>query len=396
MFSFLLSAMRNSSAFAAAKRSTLVTQFITTELGNAALAASWTNVVSKLPLTVPDTYAAAASEEAAFTKVRPPKISHKRVVIATSQNLNGWFVTFYLIFQTQPGPEVVVNLPAKSALGAVTGDGGSITCGLENDICSNYYPAGTTITLTETEQTSVGLPGTGTFEGWTGCTSVSSDGKTCTVTIPSKASSTYITTITPTFVQLQLLAVGRPFGISPTGSGTVTSNPAGIDCTFAATVTSGTCSLNFNLNGASTVTLTAAPASGSSLFSWEGCATSSGNTCTVNLTAGITGIGNVQAYFVLSASSYSVTAVPISGAGTVTSSPSGINCINSSGDVTSGTCTDSFPTGTMVVLTATPTSPATTSSWMYCDSTVTNMDGSSTCTITSLTANRLPYVTFSP
>ncbi|MBF0517109.1 MAG: BACON domain-containing protein, partial [Nitrospirae bacterium] len=63
---------------------------------------------------------------------------------------------------------------------------------------------------------------------------------------------------------------------SGTGTGTITSSPAGISCgsTCSSSYTSGT-----------SVTLTAAPDSGSSLSSWSGCDSSSGNTCTVAMTA---------------------------------------------------------------------------------------------------------------
>lgn len=61
-----------------------------------------------------------------------------------------------------------------------------------------------------------------------------------------------------------------------TGSGTVTSNPAGISC-------GSSCSASFN--SGTSVVLTAAAAAGSTFTSWSGCDSSNGNTCTVVLNA---------------------------------------------------------------------------------------------------------------
>ena len=60
-----------------------------------------------------------------------------------------------------------------------------------------------------------------------------------------------------------------------TGSGTVTSSPSGINC-------GSTCTANY-ASGTS-VTLTAAPASGSTFAGWSGACTGTG-TCTVSMTA---------------------------------------------------------------------------------------------------------------
>src|SRR2546425_241233 len=61
-----------------------------------------------------------------------------------------------------------------------------------------------------------------------------------------------------------------------TGSGTVTSNPPGINCgvTCSAAYDSGT-----------VVTLTATPATGSTFTGWSGCDAVSGTTCTVTMSA---------------------------------------------------------------------------------------------------------------
>ena len=116
--------------------------------------------------------------------------------------------------------------------------------------------------------------------------------------------------------------------VSVTGSGTVTSNPAGISCP-------STCSHTFT--GGSQVTLTPTPASGWAFSSWGGACSGSGG-CTVTMNAA----ESVTATFVQDVT----LSVSVTGSGTVTSSPAGINCPS--------TCSANFAPGTQVTLTATP------------------------------------------
>src|SRR5205807_1153641 len=104
-----------------------------------------------------------------------------------------------------------------------------------------------------------------TFRGWSGCDTVS--GTSCGVTMSAARS------VTATFtLQTFTLSVGK----TGTGSGTVTSNPAGITCgaTCSASYTSGT-----------TVTLTASAAGGPTFSGWSGCSTASATRCTVTMNA---------------------------------------------------------------------------------------------------------------
>jgi hypothetical protein len=87
-----------------------------------------------------------------------------------------------------------------------------------------------------------------------------------------------VPTTTRTIPRIQLdVAISPPLMVtlSGTGSGTVTSNPAGIACP-------GTCSANFN-NGAM-VTLAAAANLGSTLAGWSGACSGTG-TCSVTMSA---------------------------------------------------------------------------------------------------------------
>src|SRR5581483_11832702 len=65
-------------------------------------------------------------------------------------------------------------------------------------------------------------------------------------------------------------------GLAGTGSGTVTSSPAGIDC-------GSTCSVAFP--GGAIVSLTATAASGSTFAGWSGAACSGTGSCQVTMSA---------------------------------------------------------------------------------------------------------------
>src|SRR5881397_3957261 len=142
---------------------------------------------------------------------------------------------------------------------------------------------------------------------------------------------------------------------SKAGSGTVTSNPAGISC-------GATCSASFT-NG-TMVTLTATPAAGSTFTAWSGGGCSGTGTCTVTLAASTT----VTATFV--PQSFTLTVSPSgAGSGTVTSAPAGIAC--------GATCSASFASGTAVTLTATPAAGSLFSGWSG-----GGCSGTGTCTVT--------------
>src|SRR2546425_6115264 len=121
------------------------------------------------------------------------------------------------------------------------------------------------------------------------------------------------------------------------GSGTVTSSPAGISC-------GATCSTSFTPGAV--VTLTAAPAAGSTFTGWSGGGCTGTGTCTVTMTAAT----SVTATFMQSSFALTVTKSG-AGSGTVTSAPAGVAC--------DPTCSIAFTTGTVVTLTATPAAGST-------------------------------------
>ena len=129
------------------------------------------------------------------------------------------------------------------------------------------------------------------------------------------------------------------------GTGSVTSSPAGIDC-------GSDCSESY-ADGTS-VTLTATPAAGSTFSGWSGACTGIG-TCTVAMDAD----KNVTATFAANSTTnhytltVTATRTSIFASGVVTSNPAGIDCSTSGGD-----CTETYPAGTTVTLTAAPSSSA--------------------------------------
>jgi hypothetical protein len=161
--------------------------------------------------------------------------------------------TVTAIFQLQPTEQYSLTVnKTGTGIGTVTSDPSGINCGED---CNEAYNQGTSVTLTAT-------PASGsTFEGWSGDADCS-DGvvvmdanKTCTATF-------------------NLQAAGYTFTVSKsgTGSGTVTSSPAGINC-------GSDCSEAYNEG--TNVTLTATPASGSTSTGWLGGGCSGTGTCVV-------------------------------------------------------------------------------------------------------------------
>ena len=122
-----------------------------------------------------------------------------------------------------------------------------------------------------------------------------------------------------------------------TGSGTVTSNPAGISCGADCTEA---------YDDGTQVTLTATAASGSTFSGWSGAV--SGTTSPTNVL--MNADKSVTATFTKNAAAKTTVkrtlTVTKTGDGTVTSSPAGINC--------GVDCDEDFDDGTEVTLTATP------------------------------------------
>src|SRR3989344_1422405 len=136
---------------------------------------------------------------------------------------------------------------------------------------------------------------------------------------------------------------GCVLSVSIVGSGTVTSNPAGISCSTGNT---GTCSKSFTSD--TLVSLSKTPATGASFVGWSG-ACSGTSTCNPSMSAD----RSVTATFTSTTVTYILTVSTAGlGAGTITSSDGGISCVRSSTGGVTGTCTKSYTSGTQITLTS--------------------------------------------
>jgi uncharacterized repeat protein (TIGR02543 family) len=206
---------------------------------------------------------------------------------------------------------------AGTGAGTITSDPAGINCGSS---CTANFPAGMTISLT-----AAASPGSA-FTGWSGaCTGTAS----CVITLSDAAS------VTATFEVQHLLSITR----AGTGTGAVTSAPAGINC-------GGACNASYILGAA--VTLTATAQAGSTFDGWSGACTGTQPTCQITLDQA----RSVTATFTEVQHALSVT---IAGAGTVTSTPAGINCGSS--------CTANFPAGMPITLAAAATPGSAFTGW---------------------------------
>ncbi len=151
-----------------------------------------------------------------------------------------------------------------------------------------------------------------------------------------------------------------------TGTGTVTSNPPGMNC---GTVCSQT------YPGGRLVTLTATAGSGATFTGWSG-------RCNGTSPCSLTGNSPVvvRATFVANASPDPKLSVHKIGPGTITSSPSGLRC--------GRTCTASYANDTVVTLTAVPAHGAVFKGWNGA-----GCEGTGTCSV-MLSTNRSVSTTF--
>jgi List-Bact-rpt repeat protein len=253
---------------------------------------------------------------------------------------------------TAPAQRLLVTL-AGNGSGTVTSNPAGISCAVTElgdggVTCGELFPFGTQVTLTATP-----INGS-TFSGWSGACAGSGP---CTVTVDQARS-----------VTATLSAPGRTVSVTGagSGSGSVTSEPSGIDCTITAGTASGACSASFGYGAQVTLTATA---SNGSFTGWSGACTGTGS-CQVTTSES----RSVTAEF--TAPLQSLTAVLTgSGAGGVTSDPSGISCAVSELGSDGTSCSAQFAYGAQVTLTATPSGGSTFAGWSGACS------GAGTCTV---------------
>jgi hypothetical protein len=223
--------------------------------------------------------------------------------------------------------------------GTVRSDPAGIECGSD---CFGTYDYNTTVTLTATAHAG------SSFVGWSGdedCLDgvVTMDGdKNCVAT----------------FV---LNTYGLTVSVTGTGSGTVRSDPAGIEC-------GSDCFGTYDYN--TTVTLTATAHAGSSFVGWSGDEDCLDGVVTMD------GDKNCVATFVLNTYGLTVS-VTGTGSGTVRSDPAGIEC--------GSDCFGTYDYNTTVTLTATAHAGSSFVGWSGdedCLDGVVTMDGDKNCVAT--------------
>lgn len=257
------------------------------------------------------------------TQIAPGRVTITAKAFDTSNNSTQYSVSVNK--SALPLYELAVT---RSGNGTVLSDPPGIYCNASGVIwiCSNSFVSNTSVKLSA-------LPNLGSsFSGWGGA--CAGNGAICVV--PMSRAKAVTATFNPFVVntnQLTITTMG-------TGSGTVTSNPTGINCgpnTICATA----------FNQCTPVTLTAIAAQGSRFAGWGGACSGNSPTCSTIVSTD----KPVTATFNLNGSSSSLLTVVKSGAGsgTVISNPTGINCSS-----TCPTASSTFPTGTTVTLTATP------------------------------------------
>jgi len=209
-----------------------------------------------------------------------------------------------------------------SGTGAVTSSPAGISCGTT---CNADFAYGTLVTLTASHGSN------SEFGGWSGdgCSGTST---TCVVTLNQARS-----------VEASFAPQKRTLTVSKTGngSGLVTSSPAGIEC-------GSDCAADFDFG--SSVTLVPDPAPGSNFSGWTGACTGSSAACIVTIDQA----RSVEAEFSLEKRALAVTKSG-NGAGTITSSPAGIDC--------GASCIGEFDFGRSVTLSVTPAVGSTFTGW---------------------------------
>jgi hypothetical protein len=163
------------------------------------------------------------------------------------------------------------------------------------------------------------------------------------------------------------------------GTGTVSSQPAGVSCDLSAGSTSGTCSSVSSFNEG--VTLTAAGASNSTFDGFSGVCAGK-NPCSVTMSQS----QSIAATF--SRVQRTLTIARAAGNGAVVSSPAGINCAVVNGVPATSGCTGQFEDGTPVTLNETPNAGFKFVRWGD------PCSGSSACVV-SMTQDQAASATFS-
>ncbi len=225
---------------------------------------------------------------------------------------------------------------APPTYGTITSKDGKVNCEPTQLICDFIYPRGGTVELVATPDANA------IFTGWGGDCSNLGGTNPLTLTLwQNKGCAVTFTQVTLPPSSLKTLTISQ----TGTGHGQVTGTPSGIDC--------GTdCVQEYPLN--TEVTLLATPDAGSIFAGWTGN-TQCANTIALTSDLTCTAIFNQKELPPPPATFYRLYLnIAGIGNGTVSSSPTGVNCgVN---------CTE-YVSGTVVTLTATPDVNSTFMGW---------------------------------
>lgn len=260
-------------------------------------------------------------------------------------------------FTAPPQRLTVIPGAGSAGAGVITSTPAGISCVISNTsasgTCSTLFPMNTIVTLQQQAN------GNAVFAQWGGDCA----GNPCQVEMSQARTAQAV-------FQTQVVTVAG----GGTGTGVVTSAPAGITCTITAGVVGGTCSATFPPN--TIVTLTATPAGISTFSGYTGACVDT--TCALTMVPGTT--ANVTAQFLAPPTVTLTAATGSQGGGTITSTPAGVSC-TLSGVAASGSCTKSYALGSSVTLTQSPAPGSVFMNWAGACS------GSDTCQL-QLTQSR--------
>ena len=232
---------------------------------------------------------------------------------------------------------------AGTGSGTVQSSPGGISCGGD---CSEDYPEGTAVTLIPTANAG------STFVGWGGAADCG-DGRV-TMNSDRRCTATFDLSPVVTFV----LTVSK----TGSGSGTVTTSPAGVNCGADCTEA---------YEEGTIVSLMPNPDGGSTFAGWTGGADCADSSVTMNVARSCT-----ATFDLIPPNTLAVT-LSGTGEGTVTSSPPGINC--------GVDYSEMYSFGTVVTLTPTPDMNSTFGGWTGdpdCTDGSVTMDAAHGCTAT--------------